>query len=54
MTVGLTVNGSAPAPVLVVEDETVPQGFALVPRSMGVPIQTPSKFEIRIAETSMA
>ncbi|RME06871.1 MAG: NADH dehydrogenase (quinone) subunit G [Anaerolineae bacterium] len=54
MTVGLAVDGGPVAPVLVIEDPAVPQGFALVARSMGVPIHQPATFEIRIAETSMA
>ncbi len=54
MMVGISVNGGETSNVVVMEDDDVPQGFALVPRSMGVSIDEPSAFEIRIAESALA
>ncbi|MBC8505913.1 MAG: NADH-quinone oxidoreductase subunit NuoG [Anaerolineales bacterium] len=54
MVVGISINGRDTSNATVVEDEHVPQGIALVPRSMGIPIDGPSKFEIRIAVAAMA
>jgi len=54
MTVGISINGGKTNNAVVKEDENVPQGFALIPRSMGVPIDKPSAFEIRIAESALA
>jgi len=54
MTVGISVNGGPACDVVVYEDETLPQGVALLPRSIGAAIEKPSKFEIRIAEAVAA
>ncbi len=54
MMVGISVNGGETSNVVVKEDEAVPQGFTLIPRSMGVSIDGPSVFEIRIAESALA
>ncbi|MBM3144688.1 MAG: NADH-quinone oxidoreductase subunit NuoG [Chloroflexi bacterium] len=54
MMVGISINGGESSNIVVREDENVPQGFALIPRSMGVPIDKPRQFEIRIAEAAMA
>ena len=54
MAVSLSVNGSLAVDVVVQEDESVPQGFALVPRSMGIPIEQPSEFTFGIAESAVA
>jgi NADH-quinone oxidoreductase subunit G len=54
MTVGISVNDGPTSNVIVQEDESLPQGFALLPRSMGVAIEKPSTFEIRIAEAIAA
>lgn len=50
MTVNIGVNGDL-APVIVIIDDNVPTGFALVPRSCGIPIPKPTRIKIRIAET---
>ena len=53
MRVNLGVNGvSAPAVVRV--DETVPAGFALVPRSLGIPLTEPTEITIQVAEVAQA
>ncbi|MBC8331254.1 MAG: NADH-quinone oxidoreductase subunit NuoG [Anaerolineae bacterium] len=54
MAVSLSVNGSPAIDVVVREDDSVPQGFALVPRSMGIPIEQPSEFTFGIAESAVA
>jgi len=53
MMVGISIDGGKSSNVVIREDESVPQGVALVPRSMGVPIDRPSVFEIRIAESAI-
>jgi NADH-quinone oxidoreductase subunit G len=52
MTVQLSLNGST-SPVRIRLDETLPAGFAIVPRSMGIPISGPTPVEIQIAEPAM-
>ncbi len=54
MTVSFSLNGNSAVDVLVRVDENVPQGIALVPRSMKVAITEPSEFEIGIAESVVA
>ena len=54
MMVAISINGGDTSNATVIEDEKVPQGFVLVPRSMGISINGPSEFEIRIAESAMA
>ena len=54
MTVGISIEGSPTGNVVIREDESLPQGIALLPRSMGIAITKPSKFEIRIAEAVAA
>ncbi len=49
MTVTVSVNGASGAAVVVV-DENVPAGFALVPRSCGIPVVEPTEIRIGIAE----
>ena len=49
MTVNLGVNGVS-SPAVVVIDESVPQGFALVPRNCGIPVIKPERVEIQIAD----
>jgi len=49
MTVTVSVNGVS-APAVVKTDETVPAGYVLVPRSLGIPVVEPAKIIIRIAE----
>ncbi len=48
MTVNIGVAGSS-APATVKIDEHVPAGFALVPRSCGIPVHEPTAIEIHIA-----
>jgi len=50
MTVKVNVNSTSALAVVLI-DETVPAGFALVPRSSGIPVTAPAAIEIRIAET---
>jgi hypothetical protein len=38
---------------VIIEDENIPQGTVLIPRSMGIPIDRPSEFELRIAEAAL-
>jgi NADH-quinone oxidoreductase subunit G len=47
MTVNLSLDGSF-APAVVVVDENVPAGFALVPRSCGIGINKPTEIEIKV------
>ena len=54
MLVAISINGGEVSNATVIEDESVPGGFALIPRSMGISINGPSEFEIRIAESVMA
>ncbi len=54
MVVGISINDGETSNVVVWEDERIPAGTALVPRSMGVAINRPSTFEIRIAEAAAA
>lgn len=54
MTVGISVNGGPTSNFVVREDESLPQGIALIPRSMGVAIDKPSTFEIKLAEAVTA
>jgi hypothetical protein len=35
-------------------DETVPEGIALVPRSLGVPVFAPTPVEIKVVEEALA
>jgi len=49
MTVNVGVNGSS-APAVVKIDANIPAGFALVPRSCGIPVVEPTEISIRIAE----
>ena len=49
MTVSVTVNGVS-STVVVIVDQNIPAGFALLPRSMGISISEPSAIEIRMAE----
>jgi NADH-quinone oxidoreductase subunit G len=49
MTVNIRLNGTTGC-VVIREDQTVPSGVALVPRSMGFPITEPTAIEILIAE----
>jgi NADH-quinone oxidoreductase subunit G len=53
MTVNINVRGTA-TNVIVRVDESVPGGFALVPRSMGVSLESPAVIEIQVAETAVA
>jgi NADH-quinone oxidoreductase subunit G len=53
MTVNVSVNGAS-APAVVLIDENIPPGFALVPRRCGIPINQPMSISIRIAETFTA
>jgi NADH-quinone oxidoreductase subunit G len=53
MTVNVSVNGAS-APAVVEIDENVPAGYALIPRSLGIPVVEPVKIIIRIAETFTA
>jgi len=53
MTVSVTVNGASSI-VVVIVDQNVPAGFALLPRSMGISISQPSAIEIRVAEGELA
>ena len=50
MTVNIDIENNL-APVTVIIDKNVPIGFALVPRSSGLPITEPTNVKIRIAET---
>jgi NADH-quinone oxidoreductase subunit G len=52
MTVQVSLNGST-SPVLIQLDETLPVGFAILPRSMGIPINGPTPVEIQVAEPAM-
>jgi hypothetical protein len=52
MTVRVRLNGST-SPVLIHLDETLPVGFAILPRSMGIPIDGPTPVEIQVAEPAM-
>ena len=48
---GMTINVSANsthAPAVVIVDENVPVGFALVPRSCGIGISKPTEIEIKV------
>jgi len=47
MTVNISVEGSF-APAVVVVDEDIPVGFALVPRSCGIGISQPTAIEIKV------
>ena len=49
MTVNVSVNGAS-ALVLVIIDDNVPVGTALVPRNCGIPVTKPERIVIRIAE----
>jgi NADH-quinone oxidoreductase subunit G len=49
MTVNVSVNGAS-APAVVILDDSVPAGFAFVPRSCGLPVLEPAAINIRIAE----
>jgi len=52
-TEGMTVNvsvGEVSAPVVVKIDEDVPAGFALVPRSFGIPVTKPIEITIQVAK----
>jgi hypothetical protein len=53
MTVSLQVNNTS-ATVVVRVDQDIPEGFALVPRSMGIPINGPTPLEIRVVEGEIA
>lgn len=53
MTVSLQVNDKS-ATVVVKVDQNIPEGFALVPRSMGIPITGPAALEIRVVESEIA
>jgi hypothetical protein len=54
MTVDIIVNG-APATVVVRVSESIPAGLALVPRSMGVSLDSPAAVEkIQVAESVTA
>ncbi len=53
MTVNVGVNGTAGTAVVVV-DENIPAGFALVPRSCGIPVTEPTEIRIGIAEATKA
>jgi NADH-quinone oxidoreductase subunit G len=53
MTVNVSVNGAS-APAVVLIDENIPPGFALVPRKCGIPINQPVRISIRIAEAFTA
>ena len=53
MTVSVTVNGAS-STVVVIVDQNIPAGFALLPRSMGISISEPSAIEIRMAEGQLA
>jgi NADH-quinone oxidoreductase subunit G len=53
MTVSVTVNGAS-STVVVIVDQNIPAGFALLPRSMGILISEPSAIEIRMAEGQLA
>ena len=52
MTVQVSLNGTT-ATAAISLDETVPPGFMLVPRSMGIPIYGPVPVEIQVAEPAM-
>jgi NADH-quinone oxidoreductase subunit G len=47
MTVNISVNDSY-APAVVIVDQNVPAGFALVPRSSGIGINQPTEIEIKV------
>jgi NADH-quinone oxidoreductase subunit G len=47
MTVNVSINGSF-APAVVIIDENVPAGFALIPRSCGIGINEPTNIEIKV------
>jgi len=49
MTVNVSVNGAS-ALALVIIDDNVPVGTALVPRNCGIPVTKPERIVIRIAE----
>jgi len=53
MTVNVSVNGAS-ALALVIIDENVPVGIALVPRNCGIPVTKPERIIIRIAEAISA
>ena len=53
MKVNVGVNGAS-APVTVRVDETVPAGFALLPRSMGIPLDGPTEVIIQLVEVVQA
>ena len=53
MTVNVNVNGTS-ATVVVKIDESIPVGFAVVPRSMGVSLDGPAAIEIQVAEAAVA
>jgi NADH-quinone oxidoreductase subunit G len=53
MTVNIGMNGTSGTAVVIV-DEDVPAGFALVPRSCGIPVIEPTKISIQIAVTAAA
>jgi len=53
MRVNLGVNGVS-VPVTVRVDENVPAGFALVPRSLGIPLAEPAEITIQVAEVTAA
>ena len=54
MTIRISINGGPGNNAVVIEDDSLPQGIALIPRSMGVAINQPSEFEIKIAEAITA
>jgi NADH-quinone oxidoreductase subunit G len=53
MRVNLGVNGVS-VPVTVRVDENVPARFALVPRSLGIPLAEPAEITIQVAEVTAA
>ena len=53
MTVNVNVNDTS-ATVVVKIDESIPVGFAVVPRSMGISLDGPAAIEIQVAEAAVA